>query len=141
VTAGDERVLVVEDDASVRDVTVRALRGAGYRVFSATSLEVVNDRAGEGELAELLVTDVIMPDADGHAVAEAFRHRHPDARVLYVSGYSDEILAHRGVLEPGIAILPKPFTPTALLARVRALLDAAEPGHAPSPGRLAPERR
>jgi CheY-like chemotaxis protein len=121
--AGHETVLVVEDDAAVREVTLRALRGAGYRVASASAGEVVSGRGGEERPIHLLVTDVVMPEADGHAVAQAFRARHPDARVLYVSGYSDEILAHRGILAPGIQLLAKPFTPATLLTRVRAVLD------------------
>ena len=72
----------------------------------------------------LLVTDVVMPGLDGRSVANALRHQHPEMRVLYVSGHAEEAIVKRGVLEAGIEFLPKPFTASSLLARVRAVLGA-----------------
>jgi DNA-binding response OmpR family regulator len=64
-----------------------------------------------------------MPGEDGRGVADALRRQHPELRVLYVSGHAEEAIVDRGVLEPGIDFLPKPFRSSTLLARVRAILD------------------
>ncbi len=121
---GTETVLVVEDDPQVRDITVRSLRSGGYRVLVAgAGHEAFEIAAGERGRLRLLVTDVIMPGLDGRAVANELRRHHPDLRVLYVSGHAQDVIAKRGVLEPGIELLPKPFTASSLLARVRAVLD------------------
>ncbi|MFL5273735.1 MAG: PAS domain S-box protein [Anaeromyxobacteraceae bacterium] len=125
VLTGTERLLVVEDDPHVREVTVRSLRGGGYDVLVAQSGEeaLALDAAKACDV-RLLVTDVVMPGVDGRALAEDLLRRHPALRVLYVSGYPQDALADGGVLAPGVELLPKPFTPAALLARVRAVLDA-----------------
>jgi CheY-like chemotaxis protein len=123
---GVETVLVVEDDAAVRDVTVRALRDGGYRVLEAASGRAALDVAAAAHPAvRLLVTDVVMPDMSGRQVAEALQARVPALRVLYVSGYTQNTIVHHGVLDSGIEFLSKPFTPSALLARVRQVLDGA----------------
>ncbi len=115
----------MEDDPAVRAVTVRALRQAGYRVLvAAAGAEALQIAAREASQVDLLVTDVIMPGLDGRAVADELRRRRPGLRVLYVSGHAEEVIANRGVLEPGTEFLPKPFTEASLLARVRAVLDA-----------------
>jgi len=133
---GNETVLVVEDEPEVREVTQRALRAGGYQVLAAAS--------GDEALAldpailarvRLLVTDVVMPGLDGRATAEELCRRHPSLRVLYVSGYTQDVIAQRGVLDAGIQFLAKPFTPAILLARVHAVLEAPDlrPGLAPGP--------
>jgi two-component system, cell cycle sensor histidine kinase and response regulator CckA len=122
---GTESILVVEDDPQVREVTVRSLRAGGYRVLAAASgRDARHVAAGVLEGVRLLVTDVVMPGIDGPSLAEDLRRRHPGLRVLYVSGYAQDAIVKRGLLEPGIAFLPKPFTASSLLARVRAVLDA-----------------
>jgi len=125
-SGGTEAVLVVEDDALVREITVRALRAAGYRVTVAErpqqALELPAERLAE---MRLLVTDVVMPGLNGRALADELLRRHPALRVLFVSGYTQDTLAARGVMDSGIAFLPKPFTPATLLTRVREVLDAA----------------
>jgi two-component system, cell cycle sensor histidine kinase and response regulator CckA len=122
---GTETIMVVEDDPQVRAVTVRSLRVGGYTVLSAKDgQEALDLGAREQGPLHLLVTDVVMPGLDGRATAEALRRRHPELRVLYVSGHTEEVISKRGVLEPGIEFLPKPFTTSSLLARVRSVLDA-----------------
>jgi signal transduction histidine kinase/ActR/RegA family two-component response regulator len=122
---GTETVLVVEDDVQVREVTVRSLRAGGYVVLAASGgREALDLVAREQGPLHLLVTDVVMPGLDGRSVANALRHHHPEMRVLYVSGHAEEAIVKRGVLEAGIEFLPKPFTASSLLARVRAVLDA-----------------
>jgi two-component system cell cycle sensor histidine kinase/response regulator CckA len=121
-------VLVVEDDAQVREVTVRALRASGYRVLVAGS---GREALALGDAAlddlDLVVTDVVMPGLDGHSMADELQRRHPGVRVLYVSGYTEDAVVARGVASSGKGFLPKPFTPSALLESVRAVLDAAPP--------------
>jgi PAS domain S-box-containing protein len=122
---GTETVLVVEDDPMVRGVTVRALRSGGYRVLVAESgRQALDLAAGEPGDLHLLVADVVMPGASGREVAEELGRRRPGLRVLYVSGYTQDAIAQRGVLDSGIEFLPKPFTASQLLERVRAVLDA-----------------
>jgi CheY-like chemotaxis protein len=125
---GTEALLVVEDDALVRGVTVRVLRAAGYRVEAAAG------GAEALELAEraparpgLVVTDVVMPGLGGKEVAEALRARWPGLRVLFMSGYTREAIGPRELSEPGTAFLAKPFTPEGLLQQVRTLLDLEPP--------------
>jgi PAS domain S-box-containing protein len=122
---GGERVLVVEDDAQVRDITVRALRSGGYAtVVAENGREALALATEELARVDLVVTDVVMPGLDGRSLADALRRRRPELRVLYVSGYTEDAVVARGVLGTGLGFLPKPFTPAALLARVRAVLDA-----------------
>jgi len=122
---GRERILVVEDDPQVRSVTVRTLHSVGYDVFAVShpqdALELPPEEVGR---LNLLVTDVVMPTLDGRVLAREMRHQHPALRVLYLSGYTPDTIAERGAAGPEGELLPKPFTGSALLAKVRAILDA-----------------
>jgi YesN/AraC family two-component response regulator len=71
------------------------------------------------EPIHLLVTDVVMPGITGRELADLLKSRRPEMKALFMSGYADDVIAHRGVLEDGLAFLPKPFTPDALAAKVR----------------------
>jgi CheY-like chemotaxis protein len=123
--AGTERILLAEDDPSVRALAARALEGAGYEVLAAAgprqALELV--RAARGPIA-LLVTDVVMPVMNGRQLADELAGTSPATRVLYLSGYTQNVIVHHGVLDGGLHFLAKPFTPSALLAKVREVLDA-----------------
>jgi len=106
-------------------MTVRTLREAGYTVMVAGSgaeaLALPDPMLAQ---AQLLVTDVLMPDHDGIAVAASLRQRHPELRVLYVSGHADNFAVRRDTLPPKSEFLAKPFTPSLLLGRVRTALDS-----------------
>jgi CheY-like chemotaxis protein len=122
--AGAETVLLVEDDAGVRNFAARALRQAGYRVLEAEN----GPAALDGLLRDtpaigLLVTDVVMPGMSGPQLAAEVRSRYPLLKVLYITGYAESIVVHHGVAESGIELLPKPFTSNSLLQRVRETLD------------------
>jgi PAS domain S-box-containing protein len=125
---GTETILLVEDDHGVRKIALRALRSAGYQVLDAASgaeaLEILARH--EGPL-DLLLTDVVMPGADGGTVAEEARRRRPSIRVLFVSGHGHEVLALHGVLPEHTELLPKPYTPATLLERARRVLDRTDP--------------
>jgi two-component system cell cycle sensor histidine kinase/response regulator CckA len=124
MVGGTESVLVVEDDPLVREVTARALRSGGYRVLLADGgADALQVAAREGGALRLVVTDVVMPGLDGKTLADELVRRLPGVRVLFVSGYTRDVISHHGVLDSGIEFLPKPFTSSALLARVRGLLD------------------
>jgi CheY-like chemotaxis protein len=123
-----ETILVVEDEASVRQVTLRALQLAGYRVFEATNLsEAVALTSVEKRPIDLLLTDLVLPDGNGGEVAQAITRLRPGIRVLYVSGHTDDAGLRRGISESKIEFLSKPFTPGRLVARVREVLDRPAP--------------
>lgn len=119
-----ERILVVEDDHLVRATTCRALTQAGYLVTSAAGgAEVAALLEGGAPRPDLLLTDVVMPGSNGRQVAQAAQAAWPGLKVLFMSGYAQDIIVHHGVVDPGLELLEKPFTGEALLARVRDLLD------------------
>ncbi len=124
-TAGHgETLLVVEDEAALRDVAGRILSGAGYHVLAAEcgieALELASRHEGS---IDLLVSDVVMPGMLGKELAERLTYARPDTRVLYMSGYAQPVLHSQGTLEPGVALLEKPFTADDLLSAVRKRLD------------------
>ncbi len=125
---GDETILLVEDEVELRHLVAGALREAGYRVLEAgdgaAALEVA---AAHDELIELLLTDVVMPGSSGPQLARALLRTRTDMEVLYMSGYVGDALTERGLDNHLVALIEKPFTPRALLARVRQVLDAAAP--------------
>ena len=122
---GLETLLVVEDDPHVREVVVRTLKSAGYRVIEASSGAdgLAASQAEPGEI-HLLVTDVVMPGLDGSALSKRLCALRPRVRTLFVSGYSNEVISHRGALGEGVELLRKPFTEAELLGKVRSVLDA-----------------
>ena len=118
-----ETVLVVEDDESVRDLVCRMLSGAGYEVLVARSGQEAVVLAKEAKAIHLLLTDVIMPEMSGRVVAERVTAFHPGVKVLYMSGYTDNVVAHHGILEEGVYFLQKPFTTDTLANKVREALE------------------
>ena len=125
VAGGDETILIVEDDAMIRMLTQRVLTKWGYTVLvAANGVDAVDLAADDGRAIDLLLTDVVMPGRGGKALAEEIRRRHTTVRVLYMSGYPDDAIAHQGVLDPATPFLPKPFTPDVLLAAVRSALNS-----------------
>ena len=123
VLAGTEAVLVAEDEEVVRSLVVRLLELRGYRVFAADGGAAALAAAAKASDLQLLITDVAMPDMSGRDLADELRRSRPDLKVLFISGYTDESIATRGVLAPGVELLEKPFTAEVLARRVRAILD------------------
>ncbi|MGH7276736.1 MAG: ATP-binding protein [Candidatus Rokuibacteriota bacterium] len=122
---GSETLLIVEDQNDLRELAREILTAAGYRVLAASD-------PGEGlALAtrhdgplHLLLTDVVMPQMSGRALAERVTAAHPEIKVLYMSGYTDDAIVHRGVLEESTVLLQKPFTPDVLAGKVREVLSS-----------------
>lgn len=122
---GSETILLVEDEAAVRSLTARVLRSHGYHVFDAPHGRAALELVGTTPDLRLgmVITDVVMPQMSGREVAEQLEKRFPGVKVLYISGYTDRAIVHEGHLNPGIEFLHKPFTPGALLRKVRDILD------------------
>jgi CheY-like chemotaxis protein len=126
---GSETVLLVEDDEGVRELTSMILSANGYQVLLAQDAAAAERFSEEhAGTIHLLLTDIIIPGTSGRELAKRITKQHPDTRVLYMSGYTDNVLAQGGILEPGVAFLQKPFTPAALVQKVRDVLDS--PVHA-----------
>ncbi|HEY6552919.1 MAG TPA: PAS domain S-box protein, partial [Vicinamibacteria bacterium] len=122
---GSETILLVEDEAAMRIIAREILQEHGYRVLEASGPDAAMEVARRhSEPIHLLLTDVVMPQMNGRKLAEALVALRPELKVLYMSGYTDDVLAHSGVLESGTLFLEKPFTALALLGRVRAALQA-----------------
>jgi len=139
-TFGDETILLCEDDQTVRSLTADFLRSAGYRVLEAAGGEEARRLAAALTTPpHLLLTDVILPDRNGRQLALELAARWPALRVLYVSGYPADVIAHHGVLAPGVEFLEKPYSRPRLLARVREVLDRTRPPTAVSAS-LGPTR-
>ena len=117
-------VLVVEDDAGVRDLAVRVLESYGYHVLQAEGggEALLISEQYDGPI-DLLVTDVVMPHMNGKILAETLRTRRPGIPVLYMSGYADTNILRHGKLPAGMAFLSKPFAVEELIQRVRLLLE------------------
>jgi len=122
---GNETILLVEDDSSVRDLAVRFLRGQGYTILEATNgNEAIRiARKSKKEKVHLLLTDMVMPQMGGKELVERFRSIHPEIKVLFISGYTDTAITHHGLSEPNTALLQKPFSLTSLAKKVREVLD------------------
>jgi DNA-binding NtrC family response regulator len=126
VLSGHETVLLVEDEAAVRDITAQTLSQYGYQVLTAengdAALRVFRQHKGE---IDLLITDVIMPLMGGKALAETLVKEKPGLKIMFISGYTDNSIVHHGVLEKDVEFLQKPYLRGELLNKVREVLDKA----------------
>ncbi len=120
---GNEVVLVVEDEKKLREVLADALAGLGYRVHAASNGQEAVELAETLTKLDVVVSDVVMPILSGPEAIGRILRTHPKAKALYVSGYTENAIAMDGILKPGIAFLPKPYTPRELARRIRRLLS------------------
>jgi CheY-like chemotaxis protein len=122
---GTETILLVEDEEPLRSLFGVVLRRHGYEVLQAKNgtdaLAVADQHEGQIHLA---LTDVVMPGMGGRQLIERFRERRPACRVLYMSGYTDDVILRQGVRIGDVTLLEKPLTPDVLLRAVRSALDA-----------------
>lgn len=123
---GTETLLVVEDEPALRHLAQGVLTAQGYDVLTAPNgqdaLRVAREH--KGQPITLVITDVIMPRMGGKVMAEWLKITYPDLKVLFTSGYTEDAIAHHGVLDSCVEFLPKPYTPASLAHKVRELLDA-----------------
>jgi two-component system, cell cycle sensor histidine kinase and response regulator CckA len=122
---GNETVLVVEDQTEVRALALAGLASFGYSVHgSATGEEALAFCRDFHDEIHVVVTDVVMPDMNGKEVARQFAQLRPQTRILFMSGYTSDVIAHRGVLEGDVDYMQKPFTPETLARKIREILAA-----------------
>jgi PAS domain S-box-containing protein len=153
VEEGHETILVVEDEGNLRRLARQFLEKQGYKVLEAAdgaaAITISSSYAGP---IHLLLTDVIMPGMNGRELAQRLTSLRPQTRVLFMSGYTENVIGHNGTLDAGITLLPKPFSLPALKAKVREVLSAQTPAevamsakaasitHAPAKTKLSPFR-
>jgi PAS domain S-box-containing protein len=121
---GAESILVVEDEPAVRELAVLILRERGYHVQESGNAFEALELIRKSMAFDLVLTDVIMPQMSGKALCDQIKSQIPDTKVLLMSGYTDDALAHHGVLDEGLSFLEKPFSPLQLTRKVREVLDA-----------------
>ena len=122
---GSETILVLEDEARVRKLVCEVLAGRGYHVLEAVRGEEAIRMAKEHKgRIHLLLADVVMPEMSGPQALEQIRTRHPNMKVLFMSGYTDEAMVHHGILDSGVPFLQKPFLPETLARKVREVLGS-----------------
>jgi CheY-like chemotaxis protein len=123
-TTGSEHVLLVEDEDQVRTFMVRGLNRLGFSVTACSSGEHALQMLADGAPPpDVLVTDVVMPRMNGSQLADKVQAHFPGLPVLFVSGYTDDIVAQQGIVREGVELLEKPFSPDTLGRRIRRLLD------------------
>jgi two-component system, cell cycle sensor histidine kinase and response regulator CckA len=125
---GTETILVVEDEDSLRELIHEVLESAGYTVLQSPTPRqaLAAARAHRGPIS-LILTDVIMPGMSGRQLVDTLRSSRPEARVLFMSGYTDDAIGHHGILEEGVNFLQKPFPTASLLQKVREVLNGPAP--------------
>jgi PAS domain S-box-containing protein len=124
---GRETVLVVEDDEGVRQLSARILNRQGYRVWEAVNgAEALRIIEQQKEPIDLMLTDVVMPQMGGKELAEKVQPLRPQMKVLFISGYMDDAVVHREILDSASHFLQKPFSPAALARKVREVLDGQQ---------------
>jgi PAS domain S-box-containing protein len=138
IPAGKETILLVEDEDGVRTLTARVLRRAGFQVIEARHAEDALVAAHEHPYhLDLLLSDIVLPGMNGMVLSRRLAMFRPTTRVLLMSGYTSDEIVRRGLSEPGIGYLQKPFTPQDLVVKVRAVLDAAASSLSDEPAAVA----
>jgi CheY-like chemotaxis protein len=126
---GTETVLIVEDDEGVGQLAQEILEAGGYTVLTAATpaqaLELVEGSTGA---IHLLLTDVVMPGMNGRALTEELTRRRPGLKVIFMSGYTADVIGRQGSLDPGMILIQKPFTPGVVLRTIRKVLDSPATG-------------
>lgn len=125
LAAGSGRILLVEDDPTVRLLVVEVLRMSGYTIIETSSPLEALRVAQDIPPVDLILTDMVMPGMDGTELVARLLRRWPGTRVLFVSGYADREIAETGIIEAGYSFLGKPFTPRTLTAKLHEVMASA----------------
>lgn len=119
-----ENILIVEDEPAILNMMKRMLDRLGYKTISASSpLEAIRLVKSSAEKIDLLISDIIMPEMNGKALSERIKEIFPEIRILFMSGYTADVIAHHGILEEGVCFMQKPFTREELVNKIQAALD------------------
>jgi len=121
---GTETILLVEDNESVRITVSDILCQNGYKVLENADGRSALETAAEGNAFDILLTDVIMPEMNGKELFDQLSIPCPSLKVLYMSGYMDDLIAHHGILNEGVQFIQKPFSPQEILMKIRTILDS-----------------
>jgi PAS domain S-box-containing protein len=128
ITCGNETILLVEDEVPLRHMLEETLSQAGYRVLEASDgTDAIRKWEKHAASIDLLLTDVVMPLVNGRQLARRLTSVAPQMRVIYMSGYADDVIAYHGILDAATTLVQKPFSPSALLHKLREVLDAGKP--------------
>ncbi len=121
---GTETIMVVDDETYIRKFIVDTLESLGYKCVQASNgAEALDVFREYSDSIDLLLTDVVMPGISGKELAEQILGEYPDVKVVFMSGYTENTIAHHGVLDQGVNYIPKPITPIALTRKIRSVLD------------------
>lgn len=121
---GNETILLVEDEPGILEMTRTMIEQKGYTVLSAASPAAAVQMGRDcTDRIHLLITDVIMPEMNGRDLAEQMRSLFPDIRVLFMSGYTANVIVHQGMLDKGVDFLQKPFSTNDLALKVRQVME------------------
>jgi CheY-like chemotaxis protein len=124
LTRGRETILLVEDDQAILKMTEKMLKQLGYQILTAqTPKEAINIAQKYTNNIHLLITDVVMPDMSGPELTERLLTIFPNIKVLFMSGYTANVIAHQGVLDEGVHFIQKPFLIKDLGTKVRSILE------------------
>jgi CheY-like chemotaxis protein len=124
LTGGTETILIVDDDESIRSLIIDSLQPLGYNIIPASvgaeALEII--RMNEQKI-DLVLSDIIMPGMNGKQLLDTILQEHPETKAILMSGYTDNVIAHHGVLQSNYTLINKPLLPIELATRIRAVLD------------------
>lgn len=127
IPGGSETILLVEDEEPIRRAAVEVLSALGYQVFEAgNGIQALQLAEIFNKSIDLLITDVVMPRMNGKELAEKIKVFHPETRILFMSGYSDNLISRQGVLDENVYFLEKPFSPHEIAVKVREALESSK---------------
>lgn len=131
IARGQETILVVEDEPSVLQLSAQVLEASGYKVIAAQSVEQAREALSNQDIeVNLLLTDVVMPELSGRELAAQIKTGLPTIKVLYMSGYTDDVILRNGISEETVSFIAKPFTAIELTHKIREVLDGGAPNQA-----------
>lgn len=128
ILRGTETILIIDDDEKIRDILISMLKMLGYEMLEAKNIEsalyIANTYTKD---IDLIISDIVMPGMSGPALFNKIKQIRPESKVLYISGYTDNVISHHGILDKGINFIQKPFTIQALSRKIREVIEKTKP--------------